>query len=386
MEYFSKHQDCTQECEVDMWLVRGIERGWDYPTSKVVEVWRKALELRESYKLDYPGKGAIDLYQGVQEVKTLNDIYNISPKQYLIQCVLISERIFGPLYCTSCDLKIKLVNRLYKENSGHDWRCCELLYQLLQAVVKRSWMPTHISVNEFVSLLAHVNSLVPAFSTDVMTMERFSVFLECIYTRYGILLRGMNKNSVNITFDKCLNNVLSFIDIWLKKFPDMTDVESVVYRNPSLLQTLQVLFNPLAREEPIYHCIMNSKHFLKYENVLNAFVSISTPDMLEVSNKDGLTALHFACKLETVSNSVIHTLIQSGAHIDAVTPSNQTPIDCCTDKQSTQYITLRLYYPVKLACLSARAIVQYQLPTDSFPAFFHTFIDIHRIPPPKFNE
>ena len=386
MDYFSKHQDCTQECEVDMWLVRGIERGWDYPTTKVIEVWRRALELRESYNLEYPGKPVVDLYEGVQEVMTLNDIYNISPKKYLIQCVLISERIFGPLYCTSCDFKIKLTNNLFRENSAHHWRCCELLYQLLQAVVKRSWMPTYASVNEFISLLAHVNSLVPAFNTDVMTMERYSAFLKCICTRYAILLSGMNNNSLNISFDKCFNNVLSFIDIWLKKFPDTTDVESAVYMKPTLLETLQILFNPLPKEEPIYHCIMNSKHFLKYENVLNAFVSISTPDMLEVSNKDGLTALHFASKLETVSNSVIHTLIQAGAHIDAVTPLNQTPIECCTNKLSTQYLTLRLYYPVKLACLSARAIVQYQLPTDSFPAFFHTFIDIHRIPPPKFNE
>ncbi|KAI6649724.1 Protein fem-1-like protein C-like [Oopsacas minuta] len=339
MDYLSKQPECTPECGVDMWLVRGIERVWDYPSSKVTEVWRRALELREKHNLGYPGKPAIDLYEGVQEVRTLTDIYTISQKQYLIQCVLISERVFGPLYCTSCDLKIRFANLLYREGSMHYWRCCELLYQLLQAVVKRTWMPTQASINEFNVLLHQVNTLLPAFNTDVMTMERFAAYFKCIYTR-----------------------------------------------NPVLLEALQLLFHPLTKDESIFHSIMKSKYFLKHENVLNAFIAVSTPDMLEVSDKDGLTALHFACMLETVPDSVIHALIQAGSHLDSVTPSNRTPIESCISKLSPQYLTLRSYYPLKLACLSARIIVQYQLSTETLPAFFHTFIDLHRTPPPKIDE
>ena len=384
MDYFSKLAECTRECEVDMWLVRGIERVWNYPSQNVTEVWRKALELRDKYKIAYPGLPPIDLYEGVQEIRMLNDVYNISQKKYLIQCVLISERVFGPLYCTSCDLKIRLVNHLFREGSDYHWKCCELLYQLLQAVVKRSWMPTQASVNEFIVLLQQVNNLVPSFSSEVMTMERFSQYVRCIYSRYDILLEGMGTYQ-KVNFDKCFNHLLTFLDLWLKKFDDLTTVESMVHRNPLFIEGLQIIFYPLAREEPIYHSILKSKHFLKYEHVLNAFISLSTPDMLEISNKEGLTALHFACKMETVPESVIHTLIHSGAHLDSVTPENLTPIESC-NKLSTQYLALRSYYPLKLACLTARTIVQYQLPTDTLPAFFHTFINLHRMPRQKFNE
>ncbi|KAI6659500.1 hypothetical protein LOD99_10748 [Oopsacas minuta] len=170
--------ECTPKCEVDMWIVREIERVWDYPSSKVTECWRKALELREKYNLGYPGEPAIDLCEGVQQGRALTDIYNISQKNYLIQCVLISERVFGPLYYTSCDLKIRLTNHFYSEGSVYYWRCCELLYQLLQAVVETSWMSTQASVNEFVVLLHQVNTLLPAFNTDVMTMEREKALLK----------------------------------------------------------------------------------------------------------------------------------------------------------------------------------------------------------------
>ena len=384
MDYLSKRAECTRECEVDMWLVRGIERIWDYPSQNVTEAWRKALELRENYGLAYPGLPPIDLYEEVQEIRMLNDVYNISQRRYLIQCVLISERVFGPLYCTSCDIKIKLVNHLFREGPDHHWKCCELLYQLLQAVVKRSWMPTQPSITEFNVLLQQVNNIVPAFSSEVMTMERFSKYVRCIYTRYDILLRGIGMQR-KVNFDKCLNHLLTFLDVWLKKFEGLTSVESMVYRNPIFIEGLRIIFYPLVREEPIYHSILKSKHLLKYEHVLNAFISLSTPDMLEISNKDGLNALHFACKLETVPESVIHTLIQSGAHLDSVTPSNQTPIESCS-KLSTQYLVLRSYYPLKLACLTAHTIVQYQLPTDTLPAYFHTFINLHRKPWQKFNE
>ncbi|KAI6659492.1 hypothetical protein LOD99_10740 [Oopsacas minuta] len=39
---------------------------------------------------------------------------------------------------------------------------------------------------------------------------------------------------------------------------------------------------------------MKSKDFLKRENVLNAFIGVSTPNMLVVSDMAGLTALYFA--------------------------------------------------------------------------------------------
>ncbi|KAI6655811.1 hypothetical protein LOD99_1952 [Oopsacas minuta] len=325
MDYLSKQPECTLECEVDMWLVRGVEIFCDHPSSKVTEFWRKALELRKIHNLGYPGKPAIDLYEGVQEVGTLTDFYNISQKNYLIQCVLISERVFGPLYYTSCDLKIRLTNHLYSEGSVYYWRCCELLYQLLQAVVKTSWMPTQASIDEFEMLLHQVNTLLPAFNTDVMTMER----------------------------------------------------------NPVMLEALQLLFHPLTRDEPIFHSIMKSKYFLKYENVLNAFIALSTPDMLEISDEDGLTALHLACMLETVPDSVIHALIQAGSHLDSVTPSNRTPMESCINELSPQYLALRSYYPLRLACLSVRIIVEYQLSAETLPAFFHTFIDFHRTAPSK---
>ncbi|KAI6655802.1 fem-1-like protein [Oopsacas minuta] len=108
--------------------------------------------------------------------------------------------------------------------------------------------------------------------------------------------------------------------------------------------------------------------------------------MLEISDKDGLTALHLACMLETVPDSVIHALIQAGSHLDSVTPSNRTPIECCISKLPPQYLALRSYYPLKLACLSARIIVEYQLSTETLPAFFHTFIDLHCTPPPKIDK
>ena len=384
MEYLSRRAECTRECEVDMWLVRGIERVWDYPSQTVTDTWRKALELRELYNLDYRGLPPIDLYEGIQEIRMLNDVYNISQKRYLIQCVLITERVFGPLYCTSCDIKIKLLNHLFREGTDNHWKCCELLYQLLQAVVKRSWMPTQASVTEFNMLLHQVNNLVPAFSPEVMTMERFSQYVKCIYSRYDILLRGIGMNH-KINFEKCLNHLLAFLDLWLKKFEDLTTVESMVYRNPVLIEGLRILFYPLSRDEPIFHSIMKSKNFTKYENVFNVLISLSTPDMLEVSNKDGLNALQFACKLDTFPESVIHTFIRSGAHLDSVTPSNQTPIETCS-KLSTQYLALRSYYPLRLVCITARTIVQYKLPIDTLPAFFHAFINLHRKPCQKYNE
>ncbi|KAI6655790.1 Protein fem-1-like protein B-like [Oopsacas minuta] len=67
--YLRKQPQCTPEYEVDMWLVGGIEGFWDYHYSKVAQVWTKALELRERHNLSYPGKPAVDLYEGVQEVR-----------------------------------------------------------------------------------------------------------------------------------------------------------------------------------------------------------------------------------------------------------------------------------------------------------------------------
>ncbi|KAI6655787.1 hypothetical protein LOD99_1929 [Oopsacas minuta] len=282
MDYLSKQPECTLECEVDMWLVRGIERFGDHRAQS------------PSPPIPY---------------------YTVPEKNYLIQCVLISERVFGPLYYTSCDVKNRLTTHLYSEGFVYYWRCCKLLYQLLQAVVKTNWMPTQASVNEFEVLLHQVDTLLPAFNTDVMTMERFAAYFKCIYTRYNVLLKGIETN-MNVSYHKCLKGVLTFLDIWLEKFPSFTTFESVVYRNPVMLEALQLLFHPLTRDEPIFHSIMKSKYFLKNENVLNTFIAVSTPAL-------------------------------------------------------------------RLACLSVRIIVEYQLSAETLPAFFHTFIDFHRTAPSK---
>ncbi|KAI6655797.1 fem-1-like protein [Oopsacas minuta] len=128
---------------------------------------------------------------------------------------------------------------------------------------------------------------------------------------------------------------------------------------------------------------MKSKNVVQHESALNAFISAAAPDLLGATDKDGLTALHLACIIETVPDSVVHALIQAGAHIDTATPSNRTPLECCISELSPQYLAVRSYYPLKLACLSARIIVQYQLTTETLPAFFDTFIDLHRTAPSK---
>ncbi|KAI6653665.1 fem-1-like protein [Oopsacas minuta] len=149
---------------------------------------------------------------------------------------------------------------------------------------------------------------------------------------------------------------------------------------------MQLLFHPVTRDEPIYHSIMTSKDFLRHENAFNALIAVSTPEMLQVADKDGLTALHLACIIETVPDSVVHALIQAGAHLDTATPSNRTPLECCISELSPQYLAVRSYYPLKLACLSARIIVDNQLPTETLPALFNTFIDFHRTAPSKGDE
>ncbi|KAI6648075.1 Protein fem-1-like protein C-like, partial [Oopsacas minuta] len=383
IDYLSKQPKYLHEYEADVLLVRGIGRVFDDDAFQVTEVWKEALGFREKHNLDYPGKPALDLYEGVQEVKTLRDIDNLSEKRDLIHCVLISERIFGPLYYTSCEFKIQLINCLYSEGPVNHWRCCELLYQLLQALVKRNWKPpTQQSINQFNTLLYHVNKQLPAYDNTVITMEKFAAYFKCIYTSYASLLERIELN-MNVSYQECLNQLLAFLNIWFQKFPSFTTLESVVHRNPLIVEALQLLFHPLTRDETIFHSIMKSENFLKNENVLNTFIAVSTPDMLEVSDKDGLTALHFACTLETVPDSLIPSLIEAGSHIDSVTSSKRTPIESCISELSPQYLALISFYPLKLVCLSARIIVQYQLSTDKLPGFFETFINLHRTPNSK---
>ncbi|KAI6659491.1 hypothetical protein LOD99_10739 [Oopsacas minuta] len=186
---------------------------------------------------------------------------------------------------------------------------------------------------------------------------------------YPVLLKGTEAH-MNVSYHKCLKRVLAFLDIWLEKFPSFTTFESVVYTNPVMLEALQLLFHPLSRDEPIFHSIMKSKDFLKHKSVLNAFIVPSTPDMFR----------------ETVPDSVFHALIQAGSHLYSVASSNQTPIECCICKLSPQYLALLSYYPLKLACLSARVVVQYQLSTDKLPGFYGTFIDLHRTASSKGDE
>ena len=386
MEYLRNLPECRPEYEVDMLLVRGVERVWDNPSPNVTDVWRKALELREKCGLPYPGQPPNELYEGVQEIRTLSDVYNLEQRRYLIQCVLITERVFGPLFCTSCELKIKLVNHLFRDGPQSHFKCCELLLQLLQASIKRPWISAQTSVNEFTSLLQTINRLVSSFDAGTMNLNRFAAFINLITKRYKIIYEGIFDKNPNISFERCFSEILKFLNSCLQLHPDFKSVESIVVLRPVFKDLLQTLFFPLTRDQPIYHVIMKSKNFTKYEDLLNVFISLSTPEMLEVSNKAGLNALHFACQMESVPESTIHTLIRTGAHLDSVTPSNLTPIESCPGKMSSQYITIRSYYPLKLACLSAQAIVQGQIPTDSLPTFFHTFINLHRIPPPRFNE
>ncbi|KAI6655791.1 hypothetical protein LOD99_1966 [Oopsacas minuta] len=121
-------------------------------------------------------------------------------------------------------------------------------------------------------------------------------------------------------------------------------------------------------------------------SALNAFISAAALDLLGATDKDGLTALHLACMLETVTDSVIPALIQAVSHLDSVTPSNQTSIESCVSKFSPQCLELISYYPLILTCLSARIIVEYQLSTETLPALFTHLLTFYANHLPKLTN
>ena len=388
VRYLSGFSECSSACVVDALFLLGassfnIRRTVD----SALTYWREAITLRQEENLSTHFLPPIPAYGDRQEVRSLGAMSSTAD-WVVYQSLMMRERILGPFYHLTSYYTFATGRYLlfHKQFASAE----KVLHRSLWMIANTPINDTGYAVEDFDDFLGHLNLgiltfLKNGYSPDIPSLFKLLSSQLCRIVSRGDIVEEREE------FDKALNSMLVLVSIWLDHLSDEPTEENQLLLKErdelvgkfctefSLLETGDTLLHILVSKYSILEDTEKEKSKPNTACVIPYISKLIGPDMLNTLNANGLSPLHMAVQKEGTARIIqlVFNLIQSGAHIDMSDKDGKTAFVLCASPQLLTIVT-HSFCPLKLSCLSARAISCHLTPyINTLPTQLQQFVKIH---------
>ena len=354
---------------------------------------KMAVELRKNHPNAFKDlQPTHPIYNGIKEPTTDSEVDEILQDDMLsfFLCAVYCERILGPIHPTT-PFYIRISGDMALEEKKYD-KCMKLWLRSLE-FDKAARMAYELQIIEDL----------------LFSVRGFSIMLDAGFVpevaqhfQWGMKEFHLAKDSKIAEIDViyCLCRLLA---VWVKAVDMMTDLHAKSHEKTKLQSAVKQLCE-LVDKQPfslLTACLKNLPKGKKLNQtsaissifhsklplfkVINLFLnsgcSISCEDSI------GNYPLHLAVQMmEDSALDCVKTLVENGAHLDAVNHLEQTPLDlarakCGYKKQKdaiVQFLLASMKEQLSLQCLAAKAITTYAIDYASIlPPFLVSFVAEH---------
>ena len=407
-DVFTSRSDCPLTCKIDSSLLIGATTCDD-------EMWRKAIALREEHGLVPLGDYSID---GIKEIKNTDELeqylkhkgrFDSSADSVVAQSLLIKERCLR-YFCSLDDfstISYSTANH-YMSDVSVSMKCLKLIAHSFHNTIlphwslgiERYWQQKLTALNDTVSMIGKwtaENSEVSLSRAEKYAELSVGV-LQALNHSYEF---GLCTKTTSMHF-KTKNAIWVLLDVlveWLYSL-GMTDPASDNSTFYPLRQVIQKLVdqNLYLMNTTLLHLIPTYFSYCQCddaEDVVHLYSLVHLYELILQSDGgdsavnfvscEGSRPLHCVAmnvgRAERQCLSLVLSLYESGAHLDAVDKHGKSAPDYLREANMTlhleQYIPSS---PPPLACLASRTIVKENIPylrMDVVPSKMKRFVALH---------
>ena len=387
-EILTSQPGCPISCKIDaLLLVASYHRDRDVRE----QYWRRAITLREEHKVFPIPLPPVMEYGHRTEVMTNRELSRVleSSLEELYLSVLVQERCLG--------FRSDRVASTVRQVATTDTRRFEPLWFRYLDMVIESWAcrPKSIHLRAVGILL---NVILSECSDRVSQMLLFGPGPDFRgYIDFGIrgldimrecMARCVCGNSLTISdFSGLLWHIWSMLSDWLisernsmqERLESFNEVGKQLVSKHLYVKTTTLLHIFLAE---IYMRLDGVMPLRKYINLVPFLLQWGADSVIDTPLYGGFRPIHLAVlianKRDIGGVPIVPDLLECGAHLDAVSPESETPLQLCTNDATKDLLSART--PLPLMCWAAHALVREKIPYDKLdclPAKMKEFVALH---------
>lgn len=367
-----------------------------FDIARVTYHWKTAIDIRNHDPDDPIKKRGVDhdivldryrhrAYQGCQEFTTAQQLDRLDLDDLRIQCLLVRERILGPLH------KETIQRLMYRGtayiNSMQPRRCIDLWIYACKLRLKKDTMfhvDAALSLQSLVKLFLDFFVNAPPNEVTELTFEDVIDVIDLITSQLKISMELLKIKPVHSKHEEIFDLMLTILMHLIYIIQIMPDLEEDCIRTKNQMIRRLIRINPVTSHgDSLLHLAVTRIPFdNNYSTSLFFLPDIEVVKLLlscgynvDILNKKKLTPLQLACVHPKSNSRLIKLLLHNGAHPDRYLP----PIDVNRNMiKSLSEASIKPLNYITLQCLAARKIVEYNIPTGKeLPKCLQDLIDIH---------
>ena len=350
------------------------------------ETWmNEAIKLRSFSPDQFDIPAACEVYDGIQEPSTTSDVQNILQdeiKMFFVSSIYC-ERILGHVHPTTA-FYIRISGDMALAEERYE-KCVELWQRSLD-FDNAARMAYELQITE--DLLFAIRGI------SIMADSGFTAPVEPHF-RWGLKEFKMAHES-KISDIGVLSCLFRMIGVWIKVADSIKEKEKREKEHKVISVAVQDMMSAMEGNKcPVLIACLQAlpehgsgatKDIFKSKIPLHKAIVLLLDHGCTVhcEDKDGNFPLHLAVKLqEDTAIDCIRTLLEYGAHLDAVNFDNKTAIDVCDSEDMVQGKALSelqplLFQHTTLQCLASRVLIKHKMEyTKVLPKRLIEFVSWH---------
>ncbi|XP_064397648.1 protein fem-1 homolog C-like [Halichondria panicea] len=382
IETFLDLPQCSPTHRCDAYLLIGVSCIIKSNQRKAFFHFQEAIKIIEEHSLYLPNTQNVDV--GRREIRDSNELVEMCGQQnprsdieMWYQALLIWERCIGLGDMTY----LEILSEIAELSMRHEREVLLLtgirtINQTLLPKLSNGYIlpeffeelyDTWVINNFFFKSTRSVHESTLTFSKFLPYMLKSAKTISSQFTalssKYGCKRRSPLK---------LLTTIIKVFDLWLKSSPS-TGVESACFEMGVQFVEEFLLLND---ENTILHYILE-ENLVRDLATMEFLLQCGCSRALNMRCK-GLMCLHVACV--SYNMDAIGLLLNNGAHIDAADEQGRTPLYIVQEQHSekvSEFISRFCSSPLPLECLSATAVLNYDLFYDFLPLSVCQFVALH---------
>lgn len=374
--------DCTPGVASDALLLLGASSfNIDHDPPLSIGYWKNAISMREKDGVEVDFLPTCESYNHLEEIRSITAL--IATNEFIIrQSLIIRERILGP-FCT--------VTAYYTFNYGRYYLDRGNYIDAMKLWIRSFWMMSKIPISDYDCALEDLCEYLQLALEGVVKLinSRLKLNIEELFRRSLVLLiRVISGNDLEncIYLEEAVTELLDLLCLWLIIYPEDSSItpEAVILSRDTLVTSFLTQYQVFSRQQTLFHILATypaSRYEFEFPSrdiLLNYIGERVNSSLINTLNLDGVSPLHLTTTIPD-SSHLLHHFIQIGAHIDIADSSGNSPLQALEELEgsSLKPQILHDYYPLKLTCLSAKAIIFHNIPINDLPRQLRLFVKMH---------
>jgi len=366
MEYLEKTFQLKVKEQYDCYCLLAAKEVLASNTAKAEAYVRKAIEIRQENQQELSNlPPAHPIYDQIQEPTTMEQLQHIfadETRMFFVSSVYC-ERILGQVHPTTA-FYIRISGDMVLADDRYS-KCIDLWHRSLD-FDNAARMAYELQITE--DLLFAVRGF------SIMCADGFIPPVQPHF-RWGLKeFRMAHESKIpEVAVVSCLFRMLA---VWIKVVEHIKQEEKVAEEWVKIRGAVDELVDAMrgSKSEVLIACLQNlppehnsgaGKDIIKMDIPLHKAVAVLLDRGCPIHCEDdqGNFPLHLAVTLQDINAlKCVHTLLEYGAHHDAVNFKGETALDLAKGKSEVQNELVRVYGShCSLQCLSAKAVASYNL-------------------------